>query len=170
MRSWNIFARFEAALLVALASAACSSTEPPVDASTSCSFALSGNTNDTASPATCATVGAGDAGGSTLTISGVTPAFARIQAEFDLGAAPSAGQLTNETVASWDFVAVASSSTCTFQAGSDAVPLGNFSLTIASIDASSGVAHGTLTLLAYVHAPAQTDCGYDDTENVSVQF
>lgn len=165
MPSWRIFVPFEALLL-----AACSSTPAQPDAAATCSIVLTGNTTDVASPPTCATVAAGDAGGYTLTLAGATPQLARIQAQFDLGDTPSASQLTNETVTAWDFVAVASGSTCIFQAGSDAVPLGSFTLTLTSVDAASGVAHGTLTLLAYVHAPPQTDCGFDDDENVSIQF
>ena len=114
--------------------------------------------------------GQSDAGDWTLTLDTATTAIARVRATVDVGAEPAPGVVTSETAAAWDLVALSSTTSCTFQAGSDGVPSGSFTLTLTSVDAASGTAHGTFDAVTYVHAPPTTDCGYDDVENVSIQF
>jgi hypothetical protein len=91
------------------------------------------------------------------------------QIRIDLGASPTAGSFSSETLASWSAVA-AESNSCAFEAGSQVVPTGSFSLTLTKIDTAAGVVHGTLEILQTVHAPPMTDCGKDDHEQIDVQF
>jgi len=175
MRSSHTCGRSElrAALgAAALALAGCGNGSPsqPDAATAGCTVEFTGDVADEAHPASCATLSQGDAGDWTLTIDTSTPAIARVHATVDVGSAPAPGTITNETAAAWDLVALSNTSSCTYQAGSDGVPNGSFTLALTSVDTASGSAHGTLDVVAYVHAPPTTDCGFDDVENISIQF
>lgn len=90
----------------------------------------------------------------------------------DLGPSPIAGQFSPESVSSWSATGV-NDDGCNYLAGTDAVPSGNFTLTLTSIHSVAGrptQAHGTLTLDASLKAPPQTDCGSGDIEALTVQF
>jgi hypothetical protein len=67
-------------------------------------------------------------------------------------------------------IALESASSCFFQAGSTSVPAGSFTLDLTSFDASTSTAHGTLTIVAYVHAPPTTACSYGDLETITIHF
>ena len=167
MRSSSISGRFEPLLL---ALAACSSTSPSPDAAAGCTIDSSGNTAEHADVAACAALSKGDAGGYTLSIDTSTTALARVSATVDLGSAPTAGSINDGAATAWNVVALANASSCAFQAGDATVPAGSFTLTLTSIDTTSSTAHGTLDVVAYVHAPPTTDCGYDDLEGLSIRF
>jgi hypothetical protein len=153
---------------IALLVAACSSA--PAADSAGCHVEVTRNTTDEADVAACATLGAGDAGGFVLSIDASTAAIARMTATVDLGAAPVAGRITSDDTTDWSFVALAGASSCSFQAGGASVPAGSFTLTLDSIDTAAATVHGTLDVVAYVHAPPATDCGYDDLEDISIRF
>ena len=168
MRSCNISRRFE--LGVALVALACSSSSSAPDAGSGCVVDVSGNLADHAELASCASVSQDDAGGFTLDVAATTPSLSSIFASIDLGAAPGAAELSSNTVASWSASAVVGTSSCAFEAGSSSVPVGSFTLTLDSVDAVKGTAHGTLSIVAYVHAPPSTDCGFEDAETLSIRF
>jgi hypothetical protein len=90
----------------------------------------------------------------------------------DLGAAPTPGTFSSETITTWNALAIqkVGAGDCAFSAGSSAVPTGSFTLAIDTIDATGGTAHGTLTILAYVLALLGTDGGAGDTETIQVMF
>jgi len=169
MLSSNTCVRFE--LFVALLLAGCGSSPAQGDAgSGACVVTFSGDVADLGTPATCAALAQGDAGTWTLQLDTSTTAIARVQVTVDVGSQPAAGVITNETTAAWDVVALSSSTSCTYQAGSDGVPSGSFTLTLTSVDTTSGAVHGAFDAVTYVHAPATTDCGFDDIEHISIQF
>ena len=168
MGSCNTSRRFE--LCLALVALACSSSSSAPDAGGGCVVDVTGNLADHAELASCATVSQDDAGAFTLEVAAATPSLSSLSASIDLGAAPGASVLSSNTVASWSASAVAGSSSCAFEAGSSSVPGGSFTLTLDSIDAAKGTAHGTLSIVAYVHAPPSTDCGFEDAESLSIRF
>ncbi len=175
MRSSNISSRFEVIAFAALA-AACSSSTPDGNdggsdaAAPGCVVDFSGNLADEGVHAQCASISADDAGGYTLAIDTSTTQIARIQATIALGSAPTSGQITNETVTNWSAIALESASACFYQAGATSVPGGSFTLDLTSFDAATQTAHGTLVIVAYVHAPPTTDCSYDDLETITIHF
>ncbi|HEV7556960.1 MAG TPA: hypothetical protein VGO00_15950 [Kofleriaceae bacterium] len=85
----------------------------------------------------------------------------------DLGAMPSVGTYTPETVTSWNARGIQpiGQGECVYSAGNDVVPHGDFAL---ELDATAR--HGTFTSTEYVLAFPETDCGDDDTESVQVAF
>jgi len=168
MRSCNICRRFELAL--ALVAMACSNSSSAPDAGGGCVVDASGNLADHAELARCATISQDDAGGFTLEVAATTPSLSSLSASIDLGASPGAAVLSSDTVASWSASAAAGSSSCAFEAGSSSVPVGSFTLALDSVDAAKGTAHGTLSIVAYVHAPPSTDCGFDDAESLTIRF
>jgi hypothetical protein len=174
MRSLNISNRFELAAIMGAALAACSSTPAAVTDSgvATCDIEVTGNVYGATQVAACSSMAQdADAGGDfVLTLDTSTPALARILATIDLGPTPATGQLTNETVTSWDVTALSASSSCAFQAGSTEVPNGNFTLQLDSVDSTNKIAHGTLTANAYVHAPPTIDCNNGDIETITITF
>jgi hypothetical protein len=88
----------------------------------------------------------------------------------DLGASPTPGTYSSETVASWTAVQARSlgDGGCVYSAGSDVVPVGSFTLDLAIVDGAT--AHGTLDVLLTVHALEATNCGAASTEAVDVVF
>jgi hypothetical protein len=88
----------------------------------------------------------------------------------DLGAAPSAGMFSSETVATWSAVQARSigNGACVYSAGDMVVPTGSFTLELASVDGDAP--HGHITIVQYVHAVEDTVCGTADTETVDAVF
>jgi hypothetical protein len=109
-----------------------------------------------------------------LTLSVTTKEIAPLKVSIDLGASPSIGSFSAENVTNWSFTGLSTNgSNCAYSAGSEFVPTGSFTLNLTSVTTASGgggVAHGTLTLTAYVHAPPATDCGVGDTEDIVFDF
>lgn len=169
MRSRNISRVCELALFVS----ACSSSPSASDAGPiACDFELTGNVYSASSVASCATVSQdADAGGDWIFAIDTKPTgLERIKTTIDLGVAPVTGQLTNDSIASWDVTAIAATSTCVFQAGSDDTPNGTLALQLDSFDAPTKTAHGSLVVTAYLHQPPNTDCGYGDIETITIHF
>lgn len=135
---------------------------------------FSGDITDTATVNQCAALSDGDAGTWALTIGVSSPKVPELAIEVDFPALPAAGSVSSDTVVSWTAVQNLGADACSLGAGSAAVPTGSFTLGLQSIatdDASAtATAHGTLDLVLYVHAPAATDCGPHDVENVEVRF
>jgi hypothetical protein len=123
----------------------------------------------------CALVAAaaGDAGasGDVLTLGATSAHFAVFQISINLGASPAAGTFSSETVPDWsaDGLDVAN---CGYTAGRQAAPTGSFTMKLTDVMAapSGTVAHGTLDMTLYVHAPPGTDCGIYPNEQVHAVF
>jgi hypothetical protein len=95
-----------------------------------------------------------------------------LSVQIDVGSSPAPGSFSSENVAHWQAVG-ASNQNCEYSAGDQSVPVGNFTLMLASVPALSGaggVAHGTLQLQQYVQAPPTVDCGPGDSETVDFEF
>jgi len=111
----------------------------------------------------------GASGDALLKLSAMSAHIGALEVSIDLGATPAAGALSSETVMTWSATGVASgTAACGYVAGNEAVPTGSFTLTIT--DATTGVAHGTLDMTLYVHAPPATDCGASETEDAHFTF
>jgi len=166
--------RLSLATFACACACACSSTPATPDAGATpqaCIVELTGNVYGASQVAPCANVAQNaDAGGDwILTIDTGTPDMSRVLATIDLGTSPSPGLLTSETVETWDTTALGTTN-CAFQAGDTEVPTGSFTLQLTSFDAKTATAHGTLAVVAYVHAPPMTNCNDGDTQNISIQF
>ncbi|HEY4223012.1 MAG TPA: hypothetical protein VGO62_16760, partial [Myxococcota bacterium] len=91
-----------------------------------------------------------------------------LSAAFDLGASPSLGALSSETATHWRVDGASPvASGCIYAAGSDAIPSGDFTLTLTAVDP---VPHGKLVVHAPVHAAPLTDRGPVDVESIAVDF
>ena len=81
---------------------------------------------------------------------------------------------SSETIATWSAVglrAVAPGGACVYLAGAMAVPSGNFTLALDSIDPPTGSLAMTLFVLARTtDQGVQTDCGAGSTEQLAVAF
>ena len=152
---------------------ACNSPTPP-PATGPCTAYFSGDVTDTATVPQCAALSIGDAGSWALDIGVSSPRVPEVQIEIDFPALPAPGNVSSDTVGSWSVVQSLGADACSLGAGSAAVPTGSFTLALQSIvtdeGAATATAHGTLDLVLYVHAPAMTDCGPHDVENVEVRF
>ena len=150
--------------LLVLLAAACNGGSPA--GPTTCTAYFSGDVSDTSSAAQCATLTAGDAGGWTLSVNVSSPKVPEIAVDIDFPSLPPAGVLSSDTVSSWAAAQNVGADACALGAGSAAVPTGSFTLSLTSVE----VVHGTLDLVLHVHAPAATDCGPQNVENVEVRF
>jgi hypothetical protein len=111
----------------------------------------------------------GASGDSLLTLNAMSAHIGALAVSIDLGATPAVGTLSSETVMNWSATGVASgTAACGYEGGNEAVPTGSFTLTIT--DATTTVAHGTLDMTLYVHAPPATDCGASETEDAHFTF
>jgi hypothetical protein len=157
--------------MAALFAPACSGGNTTAPA---CRLEVAGDTIETDSIISdCAQVGPAAADGGTtgdlLTLGGSTPALAQWSVSVPLGAAPSPGTFTSDTLENWSATAVVrGDSTCIYSAGAASVPNGNLTVTLSSV--SGEIAHGTLKAVLYVHAPVYTDCGPDDVEQIALSF
>lgn len=135
-----------------------------------CPASFTGNFEEaTLGSANCARIVAGP--DQTLAFAiGSTKLGTKVAVQIDLGAAPAPGKLSSETTATWYAVAAESigDGGCVVSAGNNVVPTGSFTLSLTAVDATA--AHGTLDVLAYVHALESTDCGAGDTEMLEVVF
>jgi hypothetical protein len=163
------------AIFVVLGVSACTSSKTTT--TTTCTAYFSGDVSDTVDAPQCATYGFDpDAGGWTLTIAVQSSVVGDLQIAIDLGAMPITGVVSSDTISSWNAITTVGADACAFGAGSTAVPSGSFTLAIQSVttdDAAAdagAVAHGTLDLVTYVHAPPAFNCGPENVENVEVRF
>ncbi len=164
--------------LVLIALAACGDNAgkpvdaPGPDAATGCTATFTGNFAETGVFATCAMVAAGMPDATlTFTVPTVTlgTSFA---VTIDLGPAPSAGEYSSETVATWSARAVerVGDGPCLYNAGNTAVPHGSFDLELDALDVASNTSHGMLALTVYVLAFPSIACGTGDTEMLALRF
>jgi hypothetical protein len=160
------------ALAVALL-AACGDNAHGVDAGVTCAATFAGNFADTtSSQQTCAQLtkasGSDDVLLGFAIDSGVLGAQATIS--IDLGIAPATGAYSSETLATWHAVEARSieDGACVYSAGSVVVPTGSFQLQLGDLDAAG--AHGSLSVVQYVHAVDSANCGPFDTEMIDVAF
>ena len=85
-----------------------------------------------------------------------------------LGASPTLGRLSSDTVATWSATVDAH---CTYGAGAGVVPPGSFELTLDAVDRSMNAAHGTLVVTQYLLMfPGNPYCGPFDTELATLTF
>jgi hypothetical protein len=182
--SWSSFRRtLAAALCTGLTGiTGCSSADGSSDGGvTGCSVRLSGNVTETeteaASLPACSTLraatGGGGAGETVLELQVSSTKLAGLTVSVALGASPSPGRYSSETVSDWSAEGLsAGNSDCAYSAGSAAVPTGSFALDLTSVTRAGpgGSAHGTIALQTYVHAPPATDCGAGDVETVQIDF
>jgi hypothetical protein len=141
------------------------------DAAIGCTVTLTGNLAETSTTmAACPTLGAG-----TLAFSIASQKIGEpLGVQIYLGPSAIAGMYSSETIATWSAVglrAVAPAGACIYLAGSSAVPSGNFTLTLDSIDPPAGSLAMTLFVLARTtDQGVQTDCGAGSTEELRVAF
>jgi hypothetical protein len=149
---------------------------------TLCSAQFRGNTSDSvAFGDDCGTLGvapdAGAEGAYVLTFHGSGALVTEADIAIYLGATPTLGSFSAQSVSQWSAAGTSNKNPgCEFRAGSAAVPMGSFTLTLTSLDLSSadaangGSAHGSLNAAMYVHAPPDTDCGAGETESIALAF
>ena len=148
-------------LCVVVLASACSSTKPPPPAPVPCIAHFAGDVGDTITATACGA--SGDAGASTF----VAHAVGATVTSFDVSIAltTSSGTFSSETEASdWSATATTGDAGCVFVGGAAAVPSGSYTLVLGDDG------HGTLTMSLEVQAPAATDCGPHDVENVELTF
>ena len=134
------------------------------DATAICTAAFSGNFTDSSLAPHCASLAAG-----TLMLAiPVTTLAMSLPVQIDLGAAPSPGFYSSETIAAWSarVGVIMGVGACIYNAGATAVPPGDFQLTLSSVDDP----HGSLQLAMPVLASPGTNCGDGDVETVTVTF
>ena len=154
--------------VIAIALAGCTAAPAPApDAAIvvhTCTASFTGNFAEAStSEANCPTMT-----DTTFALSLMTQALgAPIVITVDLGAMPSVGTYTPETVPSWSARGVQpiGQGVCVYSAGTDVVPHGDFAL---ELDATTR--HGTFTSTEYVLEFPTTDCGDNDTESLRVSF
>jgi hypothetical protein len=122
-----------------------------------------------------------------LVIDGTAPDGSQILVNINVGATPASGDYSSETLVNWyasvdnrldsgmEAVEAAAfggwSAQCVYIAGTSWVPSGSFVLHLDSVTTTgTPSAHGTLSLVTYAHAPAEGNCGSNETENVAVDF
>jgi hypothetical protein len=76
------------------------------------------------------------------------------------------GEYSSDSVANWSATATerVGDGACELSAGSQLTPMGSFALTL-----TSGL-HGTLAVTQYVLTVPGTNCGFPDTESITVAF
>ena len=162
------------AVVAALAAlAACGDNLPGVDAAVTCTATFAGGFADTTSSGgACAQLA--KASGSDDMLLGFAidsnVLGAQVAISIDLGVAPATGAYSSETLATWHAVEAKSilDGACVYSAGSVVTPNGSFQLALAALDA--GTAHGSLSIVQYVHAVDGANCGPSDTETIDVAF
>src|SRR5262249_43455236 len=125
--------------------------DAPSDTTLACSVELTGNFSESArSAAACPTLVPDANNHQILTFSVPSTTLATSFAiTLDLGAAPTPGTYSSETVTTWSALAIEEigNGECIFQAGATAVPTGSFTLAL-----DSTAPHGTVRILHYVLA------------------
>lgn len=146
--------------------------EPDAGAA-SCAAQFSGNFAEVATADACATLTT-DGSGDTLLDLAIPSAMLApgVSAAFGLGLSPSPGMYSSESLALWSARGVQTVGTgaCVYNAGATAVPPGYFAMTLDSLDAVAGAAHGSLSMTLWVLAYPGTNCGAGETEQVELQF
>ena len=160
-------------LLLVLGLAACGDNLHGVDAGATCTATFAGGFVDTTSSgAACAQVGKASGSDDVLLGFAIDSRVLGAQAtiSIDLGVAPATGSYSSETLATWHAVEARSinDGACVYSAGSVVTPIGSFQLALAAVDGDS--AHGSLSIVQYVHAVDGANCGPSDTETVDVAF
>ena len=162
------------ATAMALSVGACSSSSTP-----DCDIEFTGNhTADVTSDKSCGDLGV--VAGSTdvvwsLDASANMGQDIQLAISVDLGSAtPTAGTFSSETVTNWQAIGTVASTNCVYSAGDQAIPSGDFTLTITDIIVGAGGAatssHGTFHADQYVQAPVGVDCGAGDTQTIDITF
>ncbi len=163
-----------AALVLVLAGCGDNLSGSTRDAAVACAATFSGNFAETATADSCAMlVGPTTTDDATLQLAVPTTTLPpSVMVTIDLGASPSLGTYSPETVASWVARGVqhVGNGVCVYNAGSSAVPTGSFELRLDALDAASGSAHGELALVLTVLGYPETDCGEVDTEQIDLRF
>ena len=145
---------------------ACSSEPAPV--APKCDIVMSGNLDASTSLASCASIANDDAGATALVVDTTTAELGHVHLSIDVGSATS-GLLSSETVTTWNAIETGlGDAGCAFQAGSDVVPHGTFSLDWTTSDA--GAPHGTVDVTLALHAPSGSSCGPSDVEYLHLTF
>jgi hypothetical protein len=146
---------------------ACSSSTPA--APPKCDIVTSGDLDASSELATCASLQTDDAGTTSLVVDTTTAELGRVRVAIDISSAPSGGKLSPQNVDTWDAIETGlGDAGCAYQAGSDVVPHGNFSLEWTQSDA--GAPHGTIDVTLAVHAPPGSSCGASDVEYLHITF
>jgi hypothetical protein len=141
------------------------------DAIAVCTAQFAGDFAESATAGSCATITIDGSGETMLALAIPSATLApEVAASFDLGASPAPGAYSSDSVTTWSARGVQTIGTgaCVYNAGTTAVPQGNFAMTLDAVDASS--AHGSLSLALWVLAYPGTDCGADNIEQVQVAF
>lgn len=150
--------------------AALDAPPPPARA---CMATYAGNFAETDTfAANCASVAAGS-GATALGVA--VPALALgsdIAIQIALADPPALGAYSSESTATWSAMAteILGTSRCYYTAGDAAVPPGSFTMTLSSVDLAAGSAHGELAMTLAVLPGAETDCGSDNAELLSLVF
>jgi hypothetical protein len=150
--------------LVLFALAACGDNVPaPADAaSVICSAAFAGNYSEQSHGADDCALLAAD--GTLALHVPVATLNSKLEISIALGATPTIGKLSSETVSTWSATI---DSRCVYAAGASSVPMGSFELTLDSVDPI----HGTLAITQYLQMfPGTPYCGPDDNELVTLTF
>jgi hypothetical protein len=153
----------------------CSQSSSTSSGAQGCAVQYAGNVGASADLASCATLGfspdAGANGDFVLNFQLASETIQALQVSIDLGASPATGTYSSETSTHWSADGL-NAANCAYSAGNQAAPPGSFTLTLTSVDSSSGArgAHGNLVLTTYVLAPPATDCGIGNIEDISVAF
>ena len=96
-------------------------------------------------------------------------AKSRLSVVVDLGPSPAPGTFSSQAAGGTWWATSTREPGCVYAAGAQAVPAGQFTLTLDSLDAKSGL-HGALWVLQGVHALDGFDCGAGDEERAQVEF
>ena len=153
----------------------CSQSSSTSSGAKGCAVQYAGNVVASADLASCATLGfspdAGAYGDFGLNFQLASETIQALQVYINLGASPTPSIYSSETSTNWSANGL-NAADCAYNAGNQAVPTGSFTLTLTSVDTSSGArdAHGNLMLTTYVLAPPATDCGIGNIEDISVAF
>ena len=170
------------AALIAALLAACGNDHaaPVVDApapadaplQVTCRARFHGNlADDSTGSGDCATLGSDG-----LAFSIAEPALAiPLAVAIGVGADPAVGLYSSETVQDWSVDSyerdtAGGGGACLYSAGGSATPPGSFTMTLTAVDAAAGVAHGSLSIAAWVLVFPGTHCGTDDMESIELTF
>lgn len=159
-------------LFIVALTIACTTHDAGGDAGT-CTVYFAGDVVDTSTSTGCASLAFAD-GAWTLSAHASSASIPSFDVTITIGASVAPGGISSDVVAGWSATATSNGDAgCGYTAGNADVPTGSFTLDLTSVDiaeASTSVAHGTLDVVLYVHAPPLTDCGQRDVENVELRF
>jgi hypothetical protein len=114
--------------------------------------------------------GAAQPSGYTLSLTASSKSVTNLDVNIGLGNTPAVGMFSSDTITDWSAIGV-STDGCGYGAGTEAVPIGSFTLNLTDISKTTPpTVHGTLDMTLYVHAPPMTPCGPSETETVTLTF